>query len=188
MNSQKTSSALASLQNRKKILDGEDDPAADQNGKDAAKDSADNSLTLEQRVVKELMAEANNEDGEENDGSKEKLTLPVTADDVTLDGAKQSSAEDYERIPIAAFGMAMLRGMGVTEEEFKSMQNKEPELRPKGMGLGADKIVKKNKLLVAPAANEVLEIKKNAYVRILAGKNKDLYGQVKQKLISNPMC
>lgn len=47
-----------------------------------------------------------------------------------------------------------------------------------GMGLGADKVIKKPKLLVQPSANEVLEIKKNACVKILAGKYKDLYGTV----------
>lgn len=49
---------------------------------------------------------------------------------------------------------------------------------PIGMGLGADKVIKKVKLLVTPAKNEKLEITKNAYVRILAGKRKDLYGQI----------
>lgn len=46
------------------------------------------------------------------------------------------------------------------------------------MGLGADKMIKKPKLLIQPSANEILAIKKNAYVKILAGKYKDLYGQV----------
>jgi len=46
------------------------------------------------------------------------------------------------------------------------------------MGLGADKALKPKALLVQPEKNEVLEIKKQAYVRILGGKQKDQYGQI----------
>lgn len=166
----------------KKVLNGEDEAnnETNLNNGQVSKESESKNLSLQERVVKELLAEANEEDGDSNTGN-EKLTLPLKSDDKEkLEGAKQSSIDDYDRIPIAQFGMAMLRGMGVVDEDIKSKQSKEPELRPKGMGLGADKMVKKNKLLVAPAANEVLEIKKNACVRILAGKHKDLYGQVKK--------
>lgn len=48
------------------------------------------------------------------------------------------------------------------------------------MGLGADKIIKKSELLVEPTANEILAIRKEAFVKILAGQYKDLYGQVRR--------
>lgn len=177
LNSQKTSSAIAALKNLKKVINGEEDEVNDTNQKPQANENSA-PLTLEQRVIKELMNEAKNAEGDDDDANDPKLSLPLAADKLSLDGAKQSTLDDYENIPIAQFGLAMLRGMGLKDEEIKASQSKEPELRPKGMGLGADKVVKKQKLLVAPAANETLEIKKNAYVRILGGKHKDLYGQI----------
>lgn len=183
LNSSRTSAALASLQNLKNVLDG-DEPNDEANSKGKADTKPVEStetkepMTIEERVVKELLNEAKNADEENDDTISTKLTLPLAADKLPLDGAKQSSMDDYDNIPINQFGLAMLRGMGLKDEEIISKQNKELELRPKGMGLGADKVVKKLKLLVAPSVNETLEIKKNAYVRILAGKHKDLYGQI----------
>lgn len=95
-----------------------------------------------------------------------------------LDGWKEPTIDDYERMPISQFGLAMVKGMGLKDEDIKKSKSGAPKLRPKGMGLGADKIVKPQKLLVAPATNEVLTVKKDAFIRILAGKHKDLYGQV----------
>lgn len=134
-------------------------------------------VTLEERVVNELLAEARNEtvDDEVNAAA---ITLPLNTNEPAPDRAKESTIDDYENIPIAQYGMAMLRGMGLKDEEIQAKHAKEPELRPRGMGLGADKLTKPKKLLIAPAANETLEIKKNACVRILGGKYKDLYGQV----------
>lgn len=181
LNSQKTSSALAALKNLKNVLTG-DEENNDTNQKQPSNVESSNEntapLSLEQRVIKELLNEAKNVDGDDDNANDQKLSLPLAADKLSLDGAKQSSLDDYENIPIAQFGLAMLRGMGLKDEEIKASQSKEPELRPKGMGLGADKVVKKQKLLVAPAANETLEIKKNAYIRVLGGKYKDLYGQI----------
>lgn len=179
-NSQKTSAALASLRNLQSTLNGEADASIEVDNKnDTTTQSPINgsAATLEERVVNELLAEARN-DGVDNEENATTLTLPMKKDEPTLDGAKESSIDDYESIPIAQFGMAMLRGMGLKDEEIRAKNAKEPELRPRGMGLGADKLAKPKKLLVAPAANEVLEIRKNACVRILAGKYKDLYGQV----------
>lgn len=184
LNSQKTSTALASLLNRKSVLDGEEqnETAGDAQKSDAkamkteVKDE-NGQISLEQRVINELLNEGKNTGGED-ENAQNKLTLPMAADKLPLDGAKEPSLDDYDAIPISQFGFAMLRGMGLKDEDIVSAQNKDPELRPKGMGLGADKVVKKAKLLVQPAANEVLEIKKKAYVRVLAGKHKDMYGQI----------
>lgn len=68
--------------------------------------------------------------------------------------------------------------MGWKEEEEKEKIFDAPAVRPKGLGLGADKVVKKQPLLIPPALHEKLEIKKNACIKILAGKHKNLYGIV----------
>lgn len=134
--------------------------------------------TLEQRVITEILKEAKGIDNKIDDTNK--FTVPINVDELPLGGASESTLDDYEQIPIDKFGLAMLRGMGLKEDEIVEERAKanQPELRPKGMGLGADKIAKPTKLLVQPAANEVLEIKKNACVKVLAGKYKDLYGLI----------
>lgn len=108
--------------------------------------------------------------------------VPMHPDDLPLDGAKESSFDDYDRVPIGDFGKAMLRGMGWKDvegnDESKKIDLDGPILRPKGMGLGADKVVKKQALLIAPNKSETLEIKRHACVKILAGKHKNFYGTV----------
>lgn len=184
LNAQKTSAALASLKNLKNVLDGENENEDEQKIVDDAHigrsctETKIEAQTIEQRVVAELLAEAKNADEATEESNGGTIAVPLNTDKLSFDGAIESSQDDYDRIPISQFGLGMLRGMGLKDEEIKSNRNKEPELRPRGMGLGADKAIKKKKLLVEPAANEVLEIKKNAYVRILAGKYRDLYGQV----------
>ena len=57
---------------------------------------------------------------------------------------EESTLEDYEAVPIEAFGAAMLRGMGWKSGDPIGGINKavtpvfEPQLRPRGLGLGAD--------------------------------------------------
>lgn len=174
---------MASLKNLKSVLDEENENEDEQKIVDAkttalCTENKIESQTIEQRVVAELLAEAKNPDENVEKSNVETIAVPLNTDKLPLDGAIESSQDDYDRIPINQFGLGMLRGMGLKDEEIISKRNKEPELRPKGMGLGADKAIKKKKLLIEPATNEVLEIKKNAYVRILAGKYRDLYGQV----------
>lgn len=176
--SQKTSAALAMLHKLKSTINGvEEDPEV--KPKVESDETAANKLqTLDQRVISEILKEAKGE----NILTEEKNTLsvPVNSDQLPLEGAAQSTIDDYEEIPIAKFGLAMLRGMGMKDEDIEKERAKanQPELRPKGMGLGADKLAKPTKLLVAPAPNETLEIKKGASVKILAGKHQDLYGLI----------
>ena len=100
------------------------------------------------------------------------------------DGPKAdvSTMEDYENVPIEQFGMAMLRGMGFKEGEGIGGFKKEvvpifdPQVRPKGLGLGASR-PKKNEN-VAKEGEEKLELKKCAHVKIVSGVNKGLYGEV----------
>lgn len=176
LNTNKTSAALASLQKRREVLDGVEPEELTTEQKIIPESANPTDNSLESLAVKELLSEANKEVEEEISS----LVLPLKAEELPLDGANESSIDDYENIPINQFGLAMLRGMG-WKEEVKKKTPKDldsPFVRPKGMGLGADKAIKAKPLLVAPEHNEVLEIKKNAYVRVLAGKNKDLYAQV----------
>lgn len=133
--------------------------------------------TLEQRAAREIMEDLENK---EKKSEAKILELPIHPDELPLEGAKESNIDDYERIPITDFGKAMLRGMGWKEEEEKEKEKvfDFPVVRPKGLGLGADKAVKKQPLLIPPAPNETLEIKRNACIKILAGKHKNLYGTV----------
>lgn len=137
--------------------------------------------TLEQQAARELIEDLQNKDVK----SETKIfELPMNADELPLEGAKESSMDDYDRVPIGDFGKAMLRGMGWKDEEVKDDAKtpmEGPILRPKGMGLGADKVIKKQPLLIAPNQSETLEIKKKACIKILAGKHKSMYGTVSQK-------
>jgi G patch domain and KOW motifs-containing protein len=131
--------------------------------------------TLEQRAAREIIEDLQKKD-EEN---KAKIfELPLHPDKLPLNGANESTLNDYESVPISDFGKAMLRGMGWKEEAKKDDLADVPVMRPKGLGLGADKVIKKQPLLIAPTHNETLEIKKNACVKILAGKHKNMYGTV----------
>lgn len=174
----KTSAALAALQALKDTLEGNDTPASE-NAVIPTIASNDDSKTLEQRAAQEILNSL--VEHQELDGETNKVfSLPLKSDELPLDGAIESTMNDYEEIPISQFGLAMLRGMGYKDEvkSDKKIASDEPMVRPKGMGLGADKMVKPKTLLVAPAKDEVLEFKKGACVRILLGKHKDLYGQV----------
>ncbi|XP_017103872.2 G-patch domain and KOW motifs-containing protein [Drosophila bipectinata] len=185
LGSQKTSSALASLMKRRAVLLGEEEPDPEETTP-AAQSIAEVTAgaageNLEQRAARELLAATQNNPGEGLDGQK--LVLPaLKADELPLDGAKEATLDDYDNVPIQQFGLAMLRGMGWVDPPPKKKGSgpvdDAPFLRPKGMGLGADKALKPKTLLVQPEKNEVLEIKKQAYVRILGGKQKDQYGQI----------
>lgn len=176
--SSKTSSALASLRARKAVLSGE---TVENVPKSENANSEANILendTIEKRAARELLEEVHNNGKIEEQIST--LSVPVKADELPLDGAAEPSLDDYDNIPINQFGFAMLRGMGwkdpPKEKSLKDLDG--PIVRPKGMGLGADKIARQKPLLVPPEPNEVLEIRKGVFVKILAGKNKDLYGQI----------
>lgn len=181
---QKTSTALASLMKRRAVLLGEEEEqeqSSDQmTNAQVSNDTANEHDDIEKRAAKELLAELKSNGSLNSDTN---LVLPVVhPNDLPLEGAKESSIDDYDSIPIQEFGKAILRGMGWVEPPKPTKggppADDMPSVRPKGMGLGADKALKAKPLLVAPDSNEVLEIRRNAYVRILGGKHKDLYGQI----------
>ncbi|EDX12652.1 GD20273 [Drosophila simulans] len=164
---QKTSSALASLMRRRAVLLGEEEPDPEEVtpvAQSIAEVTAGGPTeSLEQRAARELISAIQNNGAEGLDDHK--LVLPaLKADELPLDGAKEATLDDYDNIPIQQFGLAMLRGMGWVDPPPKKKGSgpidDAPFLRPKGMGLGADKALKPKALLVQPEKNEVLEIKK----------------------------
>lgn len=92
--------------------------------------------------------------------------------------ANEPTIEDYENIPINDFGKAMLRGMGWTDTDNSSMASA-PELRPKGLGLGANKLVKAENIQNAKdtTGNELILVK-GAFAKIIAGSYKGNYCEV----------
>uniref|UniRef100_A0A1B6MA96 G-patch domain-containing protein n=1 Tax=Graphocephala atropunctata TaxID=36148 RepID=A0A1B6MA96_9HEMI len=133
-------------------------------------------LTLDEIAAKEIIEELNSK---KNDGEARIFTVPLTSNPPT--GESESTLDDYDSIPVNAFGMAMLRGMGWAPgkgigKNEKSVSVKLPTVRPKGMGLGADKAIKE-------ASNnrnidENLKMAKGSYIRVVAGTHKDSYGQI----------
>ncbi|CAG9566111.1 unnamed protein product [Danaus chrysippus] len=130
-----------------------------------------NNETLDQMAVRELMEGAKSVKVEDTPS----LVVPVNVKPV-FEGQVESTLDDYESVPIQDFGLAMLRGMGWTEGKEQS-KYKQPQLRPKGLGLGADKVVKENQKNKS-SKDEELSIVKNAYVKITSGKYSGYYGKV----------
>ncbi|XP_050086880.1 G-patch domain and KOW motifs-containing protein isoform X2 [Anopheles aquasalis] len=140
--------------------------------------------TLDQRAAREIVEatkQANNSVNEQQN-----FVVPLLPEELPLDGAQQSTLDDYETIPIESFGMAMLRGMGLIEdpkkvEEKGGLPDVGPVMRPKGLGLGADRSKLSKALdaqLIPAAPGEVLVMKTGAQVKVLAGKHQDRYGTV----------
>ncbi|KAM8934257.1 G-patch domain and KOW motifs-containing protein [Pelodytes ibericus] len=107
---------------------------------------------------------------------------------------ESAEAADYEVVPVEQYGMAMLRGMGWKEGEgigrtFKQdVKPLEQILRPKGLGLGADRSAlqalepqKPRRPLKPGEKREEEEVKSlgtGSQVEIQSGAHKDLYGKV----------
>lgn len=177
-----TSAALASLQNLRNTIEGIEDATAAAATVPNAQSLPSAPATLEQQAAQEILSSVlDAQEALAAGDPMSSLVLPLTADQLPLDGAVESTMNDYDSIPIANFGLAMLRGMGWKDEEKAAgTANKVdgPVLRPRGMGLGADKMIRPKALLVQPAKGEVLALQKGACVRMLSGKQKDLYGVV----------
>ncbi|XP_053996002.1 G-patch domain and KOW motifs-containing protein [Hylaeus anthracinus] len=143
-------------------------------------DSESKTATLEEQAAKEIIEDLKSNEKQQTETNS--LTLPVV-EDQSLRGTEQSSLEDYEKIPVDAFGVAMLRGMGwqpgkgIGKNE-KIVSAVIPELRPKGMGLGADKLTLQKKSTDSKKQGEELKIEKGTFVKIIAGKQSNNYGQI----------
>ncbi|CAH1710482.1 unnamed protein product [Aphis gossypii] len=138
--------------------------------------------TLEEMAVQAILKGCKKrEDGEEDDEEEDTKIVEVPLIQDHQEGMEMSTAEDYERIPIDKFGLAMLRGMGWKPTEGVGKNSKIisaslPEIRSKGMGLGADKLIKS--VRKTQDSEEELKLKKGSYVQFKVGKLNGLYGEV----------
>ncbi|OAD55173.1 G patch domain and KOW motifs-containing protein [Eufriesea mexicana] len=137
-------------------------------------------VTLEEQAAKEIIEELKSK--EEQETETKDLSLPLV-EDQSLRGKEQSTLQDYEKIPVDAFGLAMLRGMGWQPGKGIGKNEKVvsaviPELRPKGMGLGADKVTLQKKNIDSKKQEEELKIEKGTFVKVIAGKQSNNYGQI----------
>ncbi|XP_068280816.1 G-patch domain and KOW motifs-containing protein isoform X2 [Nyctibius grandis] len=98
--------------------------------------------SVEAQAVEELLREAR----QSQQGAAGDPGLPISIPLQDRDGAPrpQPGPQDYEAVPVAAFGLAVLRGMGWSQGEgigrtFKRVVKPlEHRLRPRGLGLGAE--------------------------------------------------
>lgn len=137
-------------------------------------------LTLDEIAVRAIISDCTKtgEDAEEEDTRIIEVPKIVNPPE----GKEESTAEDYENIPINKFGLAMLRGMGWEETKGIGKNSQVitaslPELRPKGMGLGADKLIKS--VQTKQSSEKELKLKDGSYVQFVLGRLDGQYGQVK---------
>ena len=157
---------------------------------------------LDQQAAREILEDSAryNESWEDRDKPDPNLAIPLLMQNKIPDGFETDEKLDvalrpeepddanYEQIPIEHFGMAMLRGMGWKEGQGIGKNGKliapvEAHLRPKGLGLGADRsqaASEKNKKSDKKNVeeDEDLDMKKGSYCVVVSGKHKDLYGVV----------
>ncbi|XP_012281720.1 G-patch domain and KOW motifs-containing protein [Orussus abietinus] len=136
--------------------------------------------TLEEQAAKEIIEELTTAEVKVENNID--VALPVPQNESLL-GQEESTLEDYEQIPIDKFGVAMLRGMGWQPGKGIGRNEKVvaatiPELRPKGMGLGADKVTLQKQKEVKRKDEEQLKLVKGAFVKIIAGKYNNNYGEI----------
>ncbi|XP_060074160.1 G-patch domain and KOW motifs-containing protein-like [Ylistrum balloti] len=170
--------------------DGIDDQAVQELLQDAAKQNDDweDRGKIDPNVAIPLIMRNKVPEGYETD---DKLDVALRPDEVDV---------DYEEIPIEHFGVAMLRGMGWKDGEGigKSKQTIVPveaKLRPKGLGLGADRS-KAAQLNNAKAGGgdsgdqdeEQLTLKIGAYCMIQKGPHQDRYGIIQGLDEDNARC
>ncbi|KAM9752085.1 G-patch domain and KOW motifs-containing protein [Menidia menidia] len=166
--------------------------------------------SVDSQAVKELIEDSRRQLEQWQNGSQSEanlnLSIPLLmqnkapegfedGDHVKVDLRPESSTEaDYESIPVEAYGLAMLKGMGWKKEEgigrtFKQdVKPIEHQLRPKGLGLGADRSAIKDlepgrpqrrpKPGDEPAKEEELVLGPGGCVLVQSGAHKDLYGKI----------
>ncbi|GFY50172.1 g-patch domain and KOW motifs-containing protein [Trichonephila inaurata madagascariensis] len=158
--------------------------------------SSENKTDLDNLAVQELLKESSerNNQWKNREFSNLTVTIPLIMQNKVPEGyetddrldvslrPEESKLEDYDRVPVEQFGMAMMRGMGWKEGDGIGNNNKkcvepiEALRRPKGLGLGADaSALKKNQ---EKAKDEKLELIKGAFVNIIQGPHKGFYGQI----------
>uniref|UniRef100_A0A8C2E5U3 G-patch domain and KOW motifs-containing protein n=1 Tax=Cyprinus carpio TaxID=7962 RepID=A0A8C2E5U3_CYPCA len=164
--------------------------------------------TVESQAVKELIEESQKHQERWKNGPQmdPNFAIPLLmqnqapqgfedGDKVNVDLRPESSTDaDYDRVPVEAYGLAMLKGMGWKQGEgightFKQdVKPIEHQLRPKGLGLGADRSAIRDLEPGVPkrppkpgeekTEEEALVLGTGGYVQVLAGAHKDLYGKI----------
>ncbi|CAK8679635.1 unnamed protein product [Clavelina lepadiformis] len=172
------------------------------------KQSKDN---LDEKAAQEIMKESEKflekRSIEDEDKEFEKMQVPLLMKNKVPEGfetddklnvslrPEESSLTDYDAIPIEAFGMAMLRGMGwdpnvgIGKTFKQNTKMLETVVRPKGLGLGAaanPNLVKKGEK--KSSKEEQLELKKGVYVQVISGSNKRKYGVIEGIDADNAQC
>ncbi|XP_020859803.1 G-patch domain and KOW motifs-containing protein [Phascolarctos cinereus] len=142
------------------------------------------------QAVEELIEESKRalQPGPGAEAAASAVAIPLLARAGDAAEAPESVGADYEAVPVEAYGLAMLRGMGWRPGEgigrtFKQVvKPRENPLRPKGLGLGAS--------LAPPAgppgpsqpggreAEEPVGLAPGRAVQVLAGPHRGRYGKV----------
>ena len=159
-------------------------------------------LTEEEKAAKEIIEESKtweeNQDKGKNPNENLIISVQKNENEPELDEKaifdadveakpEASKLEDYEKIPVEGFGMAMLRGMNFKPDEgiggFRKAKIDciEPVMRPKGLGLGATRAPTNSSSENKNGESdkkEKLVLKKGAYVQITRGSNKGKYAEV----------
>ena len=101
--------------------------------------------TEDQKAIRALISSAEN--GDDNDGPRVDIIPAPSEDDAYRQDVQElpdsATLDDYERVPVAQFGAALLRGMGWKEGTAASRKGKGPvepwlpQARPALLGIGA---------------------------------------------------
>uniref|UniRef100_A0A673J8X9 G-patch domain and KOW motifs-containing protein n=1 Tax=Sinocyclocheilus rhinocerous TaxID=307959 RepID=A0A673J8X9_9TELE len=187
----------------------QDAERGDKSSEDKSRDpSQQEQDTVESQAVKELIEESQKHQERWKNGPQmdPNFAIPLLmqnqapqgfedGDKVKVDLRPESSTDaDYDRVPVEAYGLAVLKGMGWKQGEgightFKQdVKPIEHQLRPKGLGLGADRSAIRDLEPGVPKRRpkpgeekkeeEALVLGPGGYVQVLAGAHKDLYGKV----------
>ncbi|XP_068605940.1 G-patch domain and KOW motifs-containing protein [Brachionichthys hirsutus] len=187
------------------------DPAGHSEGSGGkAQEQTQDGDSVDSQAVKELIEDSRRQLEQWQNGPQSELnpnlSIPLLmqnkvpdgfedGDQIKVDLRPESSTEaDYEQVPVEAYGLAMLKGMGWTKtggigRTFKrDVQPIEHELRPKGLGLGADRSAIKDlepgKRRRPPKPGEErpqeeeLVMGPGGCVLVESGAHKDLYGKI----------
>ncbi|KAF5907300.1 G patch domain and KOW motifs-containing protein, partial [Clarias magur] len=177
-----------------------------EDGKEAPSGQQD---SVESQAIKELIQESKKQQEEWKSGPQcdPNLSIPLLmqnqvpegfedGEHIKVDLRPESSTEaDYEQVPVEAYGFAMLKGMGWKQGEGignKFKQDVKPiehQLRPKGLGLGADRSAIKDLEPTGPRrppkpgeqgekVDEGLVLGPGGCVLVQKGAHKDLYGKI----------
>ncbi|XP_044540278.1 G-patch domain and KOW motifs-containing protein-like [Gracilinanus agilis] len=141
------------------------------------------------QAVQELIQESQQALQQRSDGAEAadpSLAIPLLARAGTETEAAPCVGADYEAVPVEAYGLAMLRGMGWKPGEgigrtFKQVvKPRENPLRPKGLGLGASLAPspEPNQPRSKGASEEPEGLAPGRAVLVLAGPHRGLYGKV----------